>query len=70
MPTETSTLHARLAGQLKAQATDTGLAADPLAYDAWFRSKVQEAQTDPCPATPHSQVMQKAQRLIDGKRQA
>lgn len=47
-----------------------GLATDPDAYDAWFRTKVQEALADPRPATPHDQVMQKARALIDGKRRA
>ena len=47
-----------------------GLTADPDAYDAWFRAKVQEALDDPRPATPHAQVMQDAQALIDGKRRA
>lgn len=47
-----------------------GLTADPDAYDSWFRAKVQEALEDPNPATPHSQAMQDAQALIDGKRRA
>ncbi|MCO6385359.1 type II toxin-antitoxin system RelB/DinJ family antitoxin [Oceanicola sp. 502str15] len=47
-----------------------GLTADPEAYDAWFRAKVQEALEDPRPAKPHTQVMQEAQALIDGKRRA
>ena len=47
-----------------------GLTADPDAYDAWFRAKVQEALDDPRPAKPHAQVMQEAQALIDGKRRA
>ena len=47
-----------------------GLTADPDAYDAWFRAKVQEALDDPRPATLHAQVMQDAQALIDGKRRA
>lgn len=47
-----------------------GLTADPDAYDAWFRAKVQEALDDPRPATSHAQVMQKAQAVIDGKRRA
>ncbi len=47
-----------------------GLTADPDAYDAWFRSKVQEALHDPRLATPHSQVMQQAEALIDEKRRA
>jgi DNA-damage-inducible protein J len=47
-----------------------GLTADPDAYDAWFRTKVQEALDDPRPATPQAQVMQDAQALIDEKRRA
>lgn len=47
-----------------------GLTADPDAYDAWFRAKVQEALDDSRPATPHVQVMQDAQAVIDGKRRA
>jgi DNA-damage-inducible protein J len=45
-----------------------GLTADPEAYDAWFRSKVQEALDDKRPAAPHRQVMNEAQALIDSKR--
>jgi len=47
-----------------------GLTADPDAYDAWFRTKVQEALDDQRPATPQAQVMQDAQALIDEKRRA
>ena len=47
-----------------------GLTADPDAYDAWFRAKVQEALDDPSPTTPHAKSMQDAQALIDGKRLA
>lgn len=47
-----------------------GLTADPDAYDAWFRAKVQEALDDPRPTTPHANAMQDAQALIDGKRLA
>ncbi|WP_366555217.1 type II toxin-antitoxin system RelB family antitoxin [Aquibaculum sediminis] len=47
-----------------------GLTADPEAYDAWFRAKVQEALADPRPAKPHDQVMQEARALINGKRGA
>lgn len=47
-----------------------GLTADPDAYDAWFRAKVQEALDDPRPTVPHAQVMQEAQALIDEKRRA
>lgn len=47
-----------------------GLTADPDAYDAWFRAKVQEALDDPRPPAPHTQVMADAQALIDGKRRA
>ena len=48
----------------------SGLTADPDAYDAWFRAKVQEALTDPRAAIPHDQVMQDARQLIDRKRRA
>ncbi len=47
-----------------------GLTADPEAYDAWFRAKVQEALEDARPAVPHRQVMDEAQALIDRKRLA
>ncbi|MFZ3581870.1 type II toxin-antitoxin system RelB/DinJ family antitoxin [Loktanella sp. DJP18] len=47
-----------------------GLTADPDVYDAWFRTKVRDALNDARPATPHAQVMQDAQALIDGKRRA
>ena len=47
-----------------------GLTADPEAYDVWFRAKVQEALDDTCPPTPHQQVMNEAQALIDRKRRA
>ena len=47
-----------------------GLASDPAAYDAWFRSKVREALDDTSPAIPHEKVMQDAQALIDRKRRA
>lgn len=47
-----------------------GLTANPDAYDAWFRTKVQEALDDPRPTVPHTQVMQEAQALIDEKRRA
>ena len=38
-------------------------------YDAWFRTRVQEALNDQRPTQPHEQVMQEAQTLIDAKRQ-
>lgn len=47
-----------------------GLTADPAAYDAWFRVKVQEALADTKPAVPHDQVMDDVQALIDRKRHA
>src|SRR5690554_2649492 len=47
-----------------------GLTADPDAYDAWFRAKVQEALDDPRPNTPHEQVIEDARALIDAKRLA
>jgi DNA-damage-inducible protein J len=51
-------------------ALPAGLTADPKAYDAWFRTKVQEALTDTRPMAPHEQVMDEAQALIDRKRRA
>ncbi|WP_333587023.1 type II toxin-antitoxin system RelB family antitoxin [Phenylobacterium sp.] len=47
-----------------------GLAADPDAYDAWFRAKVQEALADKRPTVSHRDVMAEAQTLIDQKRRA
>jgi len=47
-----------------------GLTTDPEVYDAWFRSKVQEALDDKRPSVPHRQVMDEAQALIDRKRRA
>jgi DNA-damage-inducible protein J len=47
-----------------------GLTANPDAYDAWFKSKVQEALADTRPMTPHDQVVREARALIDGKRRA
>ena len=47
-----------------------GLAADPDAYEAWFKTKVREALEDTRPAVPHRQVMEEAQALIDRKRRA
>ena len=45
-----------------------GLTTDPDAYDAWFRKKVREALDNPYSSTPHDQVMNDAQALIDAKR--
>ena len=47
-----------------------GLTANPDAYDAWYRAKVQGALDDPRPATSQPQVMHDAQALIDKKRRA
>lgn len=33
-----------------------GSTSDPVAHDAWFRGKVQEALDDPRPAIPHDEV--------------
>ena len=40
----------------KEGALPIGLTTDPVAHDAWFRAKVQEALDDPRPAIPHDQV--------------
>jgi DNA-damage-inducible protein J len=45
-----------------------GLAADPQAYDQWFRAKVQEALTDTRPVIPHQQVMDEAKARIKKRR--
>src|SRR5438874_12761341 len=45
-----------------------GLAADPEAYDQWFRAKVQEALSDTRPAIPHQQVMDEAKARIKKRR--
>lgn len=55
---------------VKEGALPAGLTADPAAYDAWFRAKVQEALADTRPTVPHQQVMNEAQALIDRKRRA
>jgi DNA-damage-inducible protein J len=51
-------------------ALPAGLTADPQAYDAWFRAKVQEALDDTRQPVSHAQVMDDAQALIDKKRRA
>ena len=55
---------------VKEGALPPGLTADPQAYDAWFRAKVQQALADTRPSVPHQQVMDEAQALIDRKRRA
>ncbi len=45
-----------------------GLTADPDAFDSWFRTKVQEALADQSPAMPHSDAIEKARKLVSGKR--
>lgn len=47
-----------------------GLTTDPEAYDAWFRTKVQEALEETRQSAPHHRVMDEAQALIDSKRRA
>jgi DNA-damage-inducible protein J len=49
-------------------ALPAGLAMDPEAYDAWFRSRVQEALNDKRPPVAHEKVMEEAQKIIDRKR--
>lgn len=45
-----------------------GLASDPDAYDAWFRTKVHDALADAGPAIPHRQAMTEIRARL--KRQA
>lgn len=47
-----------------------GLTSDPKVFDDWFRAKVQEALSDPSPATSHGAAMAGAQAVIDEKRRA
>lgn len=47
-----------------------GLTADPDAYDAWLRAKVQKALDDPRPSVSDQQVMDDAQAVTDQKRNA
>ena len=47
-----------------------GLAADPGAYDSWFRAKVREALDDESPTVPHADVMAEMRELIEQKRRA
>ena len=49
-------------------ALPAGLTSDPKAYDAWFRTKVQEA-LESTNNIPHTQVMDEAQKLLDKKRE-
>ena len=44
------------------------MAADTEVYEAWFRSKIQEALDDQSPARSQEQVMRRVQVLIDEKR--
>lgn len=55
---------------VKEGALPAGLTADPEAYDAWFRRKVQEALAETAPGLSHRQVMEEAQAAIDRKRRA
>ncbi|RIK95923.1 MAG: type II toxin-antitoxin system antitoxin, RelB/DinJ family [Burkholderiales bacterium] len=59
-----------LARVVEERGLPVALASDPEAYDAWFRSKVQDALADSRPAIEHRQVMAEAQSLIDRKRDA
>ena len=40
----------------KEGALPMAFATDPAAYDAWFRTKVQEALDDPRPPIPHEEI--------------
>ena len=54
----------------KEGALPPGLTCDQAAYDAWFRDKVYAALSDTSPPVSHSRVMDEAQAIIDGKRNA
>ena len=53
---------------VKEGALPAGLTADPEAYDAWFRAKVQEALAETGPGIPHGEVMDEARALVERKR--
>lgn len=38
---------------------------DAVAYDAWFRAKVERAMASTAPKIPHNEVMAEACRIID-----
>ena len=44
------------------------MTAETKSHDAWFRSKVKEALNDQQAVTPHSNVMNLVQALINEKR--
>lgn len=43
---------------------------DAAAYDAWFRTQVQEALDSDEPLIPHKQVMSEMREMLDRKRNA
>jgi len=49
-------------------ALPAALTADPDAYDAWFRAKVQEALAETGSSIPHGQVMDEARARVASKR--
>jgi len=53
---------------VKEGALPAGLTSDPVAYDTWFRGKVQEALLETGAGVSHALVMDEARALIDGKR--
>ncbi len=53
---------------VKEGALPAGLTADPEAYDAWFRAKVQEALAETGPGIPHDDMMGEARALVERKR--
>ena len=40
------------------------------AYDAWFRAKIERALASTKPRIPHDEVMAKARKLLEEKRDA
>ena len=55
---------------VKDGALPAALTADPDAYDAWFRAKVQEALLETDPPIPHRQVIDEAKALVASKRRS
>ena len=59
-----------LARVVEERGLPVALASDHEAYDAWFRTKVQEALVDMRTPVEHRRVMDAAQSVIDRKRDA
>ncbi|WP_367350038.1 type II toxin-antitoxin system RelB family antitoxin [Sphingobium yanoikuyae] len=41
---------------------------DPVAYDLWFRAKIEAALANDSPRIPHEEVMRRMQAIIDRRK--